>query len=153
VKGGLKDTLEAGKIFNVTTVTNFLTFYEISGPLKVVDGGIVSLTPTGNAVRKWHVTPRSKGIQVQFAFPVGADQIPHIFPLGAVMTINAFGSGPCFINPPRAKINFSDRKLIAADAFMVIESVVGVDDQTCIISGKTGTFFNMFLRESSHHES
>ena len=145
IPGGLEDIIEPGSVFNVSTVRGDpFSYFEISGKLQVVDEGIVALANLGPDVMVY-CDPESKAIEVYFNFAVGEDQFDHIFPLGSVLVINQLAFGPCRINPSTAPANLAEiRRDLTADAYMVIESVIPVNNATCIILGKTGTFFTMF---------
>jgi hypothetical protein len=69
-------------------VSNFTVTYRVSGSLKAQDNGIVSLYNIGSAVQV-ACDIENKGVFVNFTFPVGADQLPHLFPLGALLVIRA----------------------------------------------------------------
>ena len=143
IPGGFVDTIVAGSRFNVSTLTNVVSTYEMSGRLKVVEEGIVSMANLADYVLI-QCDPAERVIYMLFNFTVGADQFPHIFPLGSVLVVNAEFFGACDINPSTAPTNLADRRLLVQSAYMVMEEVVALDDQTVAILGKTGTFFTMF---------
>ena len=148
VPGGMEDTLAAGGNFTMIDDVTEST-YEISGDLRVVDKGLVSLSAVSDLISHVTCDRENTAIQVDFNLEIGADQIPHLFPPGAILTINgAEHDGDCDISPSTAPVNLSPNKNLVADAYMIIDEVMVFNDYTCIIFGRTGTFFNMFSEGS-----
>ncbi|KAI2504162.1 hypothetical protein MHU86_10276 [Fragilaria crotonensis] len=145
IPGGLVDTIDAGSRFNVSTLANVVSTYELSGTLEVVAEGIVSMTNLKDYIMiLCNETEKSIVIMFDPNLAVGADQLPHIFPLGSILVIHGELLGACDINPSTAPTNLADRRRLVQNAYMVIDVVFVVDDNTVAIFGKTGTFFTMF---------
>jgi len=119
--------------------------YEISGQVEVTSGGIVSLAPINDLISAVTWIDDSASLNVTFNDSIGKTQFPSIFPVGSVLAIDASIFDVSYIQPlafPPGVNGAINEGL--TDAFLTITSVDIIDDFTVLISGTSGSFFNMF---------